>query len=173
MKRVLGWTLAMILAAGAAAAGDGGQYLAVYGGYADNDGDSGAGASIPYGIRWGAETPVAGGQISLEQNRDGGVEMDTLLFSILFNFASKDSRTKQGRIIFNRASGFLTLGLGTMLYRPFADADRDWFFAYEAGVGTQVKFNRRVGLRIQANAIMTGSENLLNLEGTVGLGFYW
>ena len=171
MKRLVGLCLISLLAIGTAAAANGEQFISIYGGYSKNDEKTGAEDSIPYGIRWGAETPVAGGQISVELNRDGGIKMDTMLFSIIFNFASKDSRTSNGRIIFNRASGFVTGGVGGMRYE--SDGDPDLILAWEAGIGTQVKFSRVVGLRIQVNAIATGAHSFLNYEATMGLGFYF
>ena len=171
MRRILGIAVAGLLSVGTAVAANGQEYIAIYGGYGDNDSDSGADASIPYGISWGGETPVAGGQVSLQINRDGSIKMDTLLFSVLLNFASRDSRTKQGRIIFNRSSAFVSAGTGVMRFDD--GLDTDLVLALEVGVGTQIKFNRRIGLRIQAQAINTPSKSWWNYQGTLGLAFYW
>ena len=89
-------------------------FLVVFGGFADNDSDTGADSTNPYGIRFGSETPVAGGQIALTLNRDGEVKMDTLMVELLFHFGSTDSRTRRNRILYNRISGFGIVGLGGM-----------------------------------------------------------
>jgi len=165
--------LLLILAVTPALSANDQQFLLLFGGYSLNDDDSLLENSTPYGLRWGGESPAAGGQISVELNRDGEYRMDTLLFSVMWNFYSHDSRTAKGRILFNRFSAFTTTGIGAMRYENKLKEDTDVYLAYEVGVGVQYKFASAVGLRWQVNAISASTFKFLNFESTLGIAFYW
>ena len=164
--------LACLTAAPAMAANDQ-QFFSIYGGYSINDSEALADDSYVYGFRWGGESPAAGGQLSVEINHDGDFYLDTMLFSVLWNFVSKDSRTRNGRIFFNRFSAFSTTGVGFARYENLLKDDTDFYFAYEVGVGLQYRFSRVVGVRLQTNVIGVSTFKFINYEGTLGLAFYW
>ena len=177
MRRFVGFLAAAMVAMGTVSAGNGEMFISIYGGYSSNDSgvENASGVevenSIPYGIIWGGETPVAGGQIALNLNRVDDVKMDTLLFSIILNFASHDTRKSIGKVIYNRASGYVTIGVGLMRFEDSLDADI--VLATELGVGTQFKFSRAIGFRVEVTGIWAPNKSIINVQATAGLGFYW
>lgn len=184
MRRWLALGIVVLLAVGSATAGNGEMFLSIYGGYGYNDssldrepGEEGVAPyatgrdSIPYGIVWGGETPVAGGSIALQFNQLDDIRMDTLMFSIMLNFASHDTRKGIGRVIYNRASGYILVGAGMMRYSD--PSDTDYVFAGQLGIGGQFKFNRTVGFRWELTGIGAPRKSLINTQATMGLAFYW
>ena len=128
---------------------------------------------MPFGVRLGAETPTAGGQISLTVSRDGDVRMDTAMTEMLLHFGSSDARTRRNRILYNRISGYGIIGIGFMRYDAGAGRDAAWIFAYDLGIGMQVKLTRRVGVRVQVQSLSTGPNNFRNVSGDFGVAFYF
>ena len=163
----------MLLGTGSAALAADEPFVSIFGGYANNDDDTGADNTVPFGVRFGTETPVAGGQLSLTLNRDGDVKMDTLLAEFLLHFCSSDARTRRNRILYNRVSGFGIIGLGTMRYQADSDTGAAWIFTWDLGVGMQVKFTQKIGLRVQLLSMWTGPNKFQNFSGDVGVAFYF
>ena len=148
-------------------------FVSIFGGYADNDPNTGAGDTGIFGIRGGTETPVAGGQLALTFNRDGDVKMDTLMFDVLFHFKSADALTRKNRILYNRVSGFAFVGLGGMRYDDGIRSKASTIFSWEVGVGMQCKFNQTLGMRVQIQTLRTGANNFKNYSADLGLGIYF
>ena len=148
-------------------------FVSIFGGFSDNDADTGAGNTIPFGVRLGSETPVAGAQLSLTFDRDGDVKMDTLMADLLLAFGSFDARTRRNRILYNRVSGFGIIGLGAMRYDGGPGISTATIFSWELGVGMQVKFTQRVGLRVQVQSLWTGPNNFRNLSADLGVAVYF
>ena len=149
------------------------EFISLYGGYAWNDLQAtGAGDGTVYGVRWGAENPAIGVQASLDFNRNNSVKMDSLVFSGLFNFVSRDRRLRSGQMIFNSFSSYVTLGLGATRYSQ-PESNASLLFTWEIGLGLQVKFNRVFGLRFEALALSITPKSARNAELTGGIAFYW
>jgi hypothetical protein len=163
----------LLLAMASVALGADEPYVSIFAGYAANDDSTGADRSVPFGVRFGVETPTAGGQFSLAFNRDGDVKMDTLMAELLFHFGATDVRTRRNRIIYNRVSGFATIGLGAMFYDAGRMDSTKTIFATNFGLGMQAKFTRKVGLRVQLQSLYTAPNNFRNYTGDVGLAFYF
>jgi opacity protein-like surface antigen len=148
-------------------------FVSIFAGYSDNDPNTGAGNTTPFGFRIGTETPVAGGQFAVTWNRDGDVEMNTIMFDLLFHFGSSDARTRRNRILYNRVSGFGIVGLGAMRYDAGPGTSQATIFSWELGLGMQVKFTQRVGLRVQVQSLRTGPNNFKSYSGDLGVAIYF
>jgi len=148
-------------------------FFSIFAGYSDNDIDTGADSTTPFGFRVGSETPVAGGQLSVTFNRDGDVRMDTVMADLLLHFGSSDARTRRNRILYNRISGFGIIGLGAMRYDAGPGVSKATIFSWELGLGMQVKFTQRVGLRVQVQSLWTGPNDFQNYSADVGVGIYF
>lgn len=174
MRRVLavGFALALLATGSVTLAADE-PFVSIFGGYAGNDDSTGAEDTVPFGVRLGTETPVAGAQLSLTVNRDGDIKMDTAMVEMLVHFGSSDARTRRNRILYNRVSGFGIVGLGAMRYDAGAGRDAAWIFAYDLGIGMQVKLTRKVGIRIQLQSVRTGPDNIRNNLADAGVAIYF
>jgi len=148
-------------------------FVSIFAGYADNDEATGADSSVLFGVRSGIENPTAGGQLALTINRDGDVKMDTLMGELLFQFGSTDVRTRRNRIIYNRFSGFAILGIGAMFYDSGPMDSTSTIFAWDFGLGMQVKFTRKIGLRVQLQSLYTGPNDFHSYTGDVALAVYF
>jgi hypothetical protein len=163
-----------VLAASAGAPARAEQFLHLYGGWALNDEATGADDTGIYGVRWGAESPVGGGAITLDVNRDGDTHMDSLYVSALLNIVSENRRLKDGRVLANGFSTFVSVGAGaTRLEHDREDADDHTFLVFEYGLGLQYRLTPLLGLRMEALALHSPSGDFRNLESTAGLSFSW
>ena len=168
MRRV--W-LVLFLVAGAATPAAAEEFVSLYGGWAlqDEDARLDDGTRMEdgeaFGIRFGSVAGTAGGQMSLDINRDGELHLDSLMFTAIVNlYAHGGKRTSM--------SFFATAGTG-LLRREQPEDDTDTFYAMEYGLGTQFRLTKSFGLRFEALAIDSPPAKIRTLEGTAELAFYW
>lgn len=163
MRRAL-VVLALSLGAALPAAAD--DFLHLYGGWAWQDDDAHMEDGEVFGIRFGAASGQAGGQVSLDINHDGDLHLDSLMFAAIVNlYAHAWGRTTS-------MSFFATAGTG-LLRREQPIDDTDTFYAMEYGLGAQFRLSKVFGLRFEALAIDSPPAKIRTLEGTGGIAFYW
>jgi hypothetical protein len=168
------WLTALLLGTASATLAADDPFISIFAGYSDNDVDTGADSTAPFGFRIGSETPVAGGQLAVTFNRDGDVKMDTIMADLLLHFGASDARTRRNRILYNRVSGFGIIGLGAMRYDAgVPGVSKATILSWELGLGMQVKFTQRVGMRIQVQSLWTGPNSFNNYSADLGVAIYF
>jgi len=162
MRRAL---LALVLVVGAATPAAAEDFLSLYGGWAWQDDDAHMEDGTAFGVRFGAVSGQAGGQMTLDINHDGEVHLDSLMFTAIVNLYAHGGKSTS-------MSFFATAGTG-ILRREQPIDDTDTFYAMEYGLGTQFRLTKAFGLRFEALAIDSPPAKIRTLEGTAELAFYW
>jgi hypothetical protein len=165
--------LAILTACGSSAA-RAEKFVHVYGGWVLNDEATEADDTAIYGARIGIESPVGGSALSLDINRNGNIHLDSLYVSALLNFVSENRRLKDGRILANGFSSFVTVGAGATRVENFGgDGDEHTFLVLEYGLGLQYRFTPILGLRLEALVLDSPAGDFRNVESTTGISFSW
>jgi len=168
MRRAL---LLLVLAVGAATPAAAEDFISFYGGWAWQDEDARLedGTRMEdgevFGIRFGSVAGTAGGQMTLDINRDGELHLDSLMFTAIVNLYAHGGKSTS-------MSFFATAGTG-LLRREQPIDDTDTFYAMEYGLGTQFRLTKAFGLRFEALAIDSPPAKIRTLEGTAEIAFYW
>jgi len=163
MRRAL---LVAILLVGAATPAAADDFVTLYGGWAWQDEHANMEDGEIYGVRLGAISGQAGGQMSLDINRSGDVHLDSLMFAAIVNLYAHGGG-KSSSIAF-----FATAGTG-LLRREQPESDTDTFYAMEYGLGMQLRFTKVFGISFETLAIDSPPSKIRTLEATGGLTFYW
>ena len=157
--------LVLVLLAGGAAPAAAEEFLNLYGGWAWQDEDAHMQDGEVFGIRFGALSGQGGGQMSLDINHDGDLQLDSLMFAAIVNLYAHGGKSTS-------MSFFATAGTG-LLRREQPIDDTDTFYAMEYGLGAQFRLSKVFGLRFEALAIDSPPAKIRTLEGTGGIAFYW
>jgi opacity protein-like surface antigen len=168
MRRAL---LVLVLVVGAATPAAAEEFVSLYGGWAwqDEDARLDDGTRMQdgevFGIRFGSMSGQAGGEMSLDINRDGDLHLDSLMFAAIVSLYAHGGRS-------TNMSFFATAGTG-LLRREQPIDDTDTFYAMEYGLGLQFRLTKVFGLRFETLAIDSPPAKIRTLEGTAELAFYW